>query len=124
MNLANELYNLSAAARNGDRQAMLLASKAASANILLFCKKLSELAARIPCTNAQQKKEQDRLYNCIQALKNYSTHLKILTSVKASSIHLDKDNDESLFSLTTALGNVFTDALTAMDVTKRTILKE
>jgi len=123
-NVAKELFNLSTAARNGDRHAMLLSSKAISTNIAVFCKTLNTLASRIPGTTFIQKKEQERLQNCIQALKNFSVQMKILTSVKAASIDTDKDVDESLFSLTTSLGNVFTEALRAMDVTKKSILRE
>jgi len=50
--------------------------------------------------------------------------LKILTSVKASSIDLDKDTDESLNSITRSIGKVITEGLTQMEIVKKTIFKE
>eukprot|EP01129_Flabellula_baltica_P013465 TRINITY_DN6250_c0_g1_i2.p1 TRINITY_DN6250_c0_g1~~TRINITY_DN6250_c0_g1_i2.p1 ORF type:complete len:140 (-),score=28.86 TRINITY_DN6250_c0_g1_i2:37-456(-) len=120
ISVANELFNLSGSARSGDRQTMRLASKAIDAHVKSFCLKLQHLEKKIPGANTQQKREKERLQRCMQALSNYGMQLKILTSVKAASIDSDKDTDESLSSLTTSMGNLFNEALTAIDIVNKT----
>jgi len=119
--LARELANLAKAARSGNKQDMLLAAKAASAFILAFCKQLDILAKQIPGRNMAEKKEQDNLYRYQQALKNYGTQLKILSSVKAASIEDSKDTDASLTTLTRNLGDVVQASLHSMAVTRDAI---
>jgi len=113
-NLAMELANLAKAAKSGDRQAMLIAAKAASAHILAFCRQITEVAHKMPCKTHHEKREQDQLIKCAQALKNYGTQLKILASVKAASIEESRDTDESLSSLTRNLGEAVQAALKGM----------
>jgi len=113
-NLAMELANLARAARSGDKQGMLIAAKAASAHILAFCKQISEVAQKMPARTQHEKREQDQLLKCSQALKNYGTQLKILTSVKAASIESSRDTDESLSTLTRNLGEAVKHALKGM----------
>jgi len=112
--LAMELANLARAARSGDKQAMLIAAKAASAHILAFCKQINEVAKKMPARTLHEKKEQDQLLRCAQALRNYGTQLKILCSVKAASIETSRDTDESLSSLTRNLGEAVQVALKGM----------
>jgi len=119
--LARELANLARAARSGNKQDMLLAAKAASAFILAYCKQLDILAKQIPGRNMAEKKEQDNLYRYQQALKNYGTQLKILSSVKAASIEDTKDTDASLTTLTRNLGDVVQASLHSMAVTRDAI---
>ena len=99
---------------------MLIASKAIDAHVKAFCKKLQLLNQKIPGENARQKREKERIHRSMQALKNYGMQLKILTSVKAASIDSDKDTDESLSSLTNSMGEIFQDALTAIDIVQKT----
>jgi len=113
-NLALELSNLARAARSGDRQALLLAAKAASAHIIAFCKQINEIAAKMPAKTQHEKREQDQLMKCAQALRNYGTQLKILASVKAASIEESRDTDESLSTLTRNLGEAVQVALKGM----------
>jgi len=113
-NLALELSNLARAARSGDRQALLLAAKAASAHILAFCKQINEIAQKMPCKTQHDRVEQDQLMKCSQALRNYGTQLKILASVKAASIEESRDTDESLSTLTRNLGEAVQVALKGM----------
>jgi len=113
-NLAMELANLARAARSGDKQAMLIAAKAASAHIIAFCKQISEIARKMPARTLHEKREQDQLMKCSQALRNYGTQLKIMCSVKAASIESSRDTDESLSSLTRNLGEAVTVALRGM----------
>jgi len=113
-NLAMELANLARAARSGDKQAMLLAAKAASAHIIAFCKQITEIARKMPARTLHEKKEQDQLIKCSQALRNYGTQLKIMCSVKAASIESSRDTDESLSSLTRNLGEAVSVALRGM----------
>jgi len=119
--LARELANLARAARSGNKHDMLLAAKAASAFILAYCKQLDILAKQIPGRNMAEKKEQDNLYRYQQALKNYGTQLKILSSVKAASIEDSKDTDASLTTLTRNLGDVVQASLHSMAVTRDAI---
>jgi len=120
-NLAKELAALAKAARGGNKQDMLLAAKSASAYILAFCKQLDILAKKIPGRNFAEKKEQDNLFRYQQALKNYGTQLKILSSVKAASIEDSKDTDASLTTLTRNLGDVVGASLHSMAVTRDAI---
>jgi hypothetical protein len=119
--LARELANLARAARSGNKQEMLLAAKAAAAFILAYCKQLDLLAKQIPGRNMAEKKEQDNLFRYQQALKNYGTQLKILSSVKAASIEDSKDTDASLTTLTRNLGDVVQASLHSMAVTRDAI---
>jgi len=109
-----ELANLARAARTGDKQAMLIAAKAASAHIIAFCKQINEVAMKMPARTLHEKREQDQLLKCSQALKNYGTQLKILASVKAASIESSRDTDESLSTLTRNLGEAVHVALKGM----------
>jgi len=120
-NLAKELAALAKAARSGNRQDMLLAAKAAAAYILAFCKQLDILQKKIPGRNMAEKREQDNLCRYQQALKNYGTQLKILSSVKAASIEDSRDTDASLTTLTRNLGDVVGASLHSMAVTRDAI---
>jgi len=117
-NLAMELANLARAARSGNKQAMLVAAKAASAHIIAFCKQINEAASKMPARTHHEKKEQDQLMKCSQALRNYGTQLKILASVKAASIEESRDTDESLSTLTRNLGEAVQVALRGMITVK------
>eukprot|EP01124_Arcella_intermedia_P015336 TRINITY_DN2182_c0_g1_i1.p1 TRINITY_DN2182_c0_g1~~TRINITY_DN2182_c0_g1_i1.p1 ORF type:complete len:1140 (+),score=347.38 TRINITY_DN2182_c0_g1_i1:380-3421(+) len=119
--LAKELAFLARAARSGNRQDLLMAARQASAFIIAFCKQLDILAKKIPGRNMAERKEQDNLYRYQQALKNYGTQLKILSSVKAASIEDSKDTDASLTTLTRNLGDVVGASLHSMAVTRDAI---
>jgi uncharacterized protein (UPF0305 family) len=119
--LARELANLARAARSGNKQDMLLAAKAAAAFIQAYCKQLDVLSKQIPGRNMAEKREQDNLCRYQQALKNYGTQLKILSSVKAASIEDSKDTDASLTTLTRNLGDVVQASLHSMAVTRDAI---
>ena len=99
---------------------MLIASRAVSAHLLQVIKEINDTIAQMGSKNP---KEQDRLPRAAQALRNYGTQLKILTSVKAASIEKDNDADESLLSITRGLGNVLAEAIFTMDTVKITVLK-
>jgi len=120
-NLAKELAALARAARSGNKQDLLLAAKSASAYILAFCKQLDILSKKIPGRNMAERKEQDNLCRYQQAMKNYGTQLKILSSVKAASIEDSRDTDASLTTLTRNLGDVVQASLHSMTVTRDAI---
>jgi len=82
------------------------------------------MADEMPNNNPREKQRQNNLIRAYQGLRNYSTQLKILTSVKASSIHTDKDTDETLNSITRSIGKVITDGLSEMEIVRKTILKK
>jgi len=110
-NVAKELASLSAAARSGDKNTMLLASKAAAQHLNTLTQALSSYASKIPGNNARERQAQDNLIRCANGLRNYATHLKILTAVKASSIHETMDTDESLTKLVTELGDIISSGM-------------
>lgn len=118
--VAVELEKLAAAARAGQRQAMLVSSRNVAAQLQ---KVIEEINQTIKAMGNKNPKEQDRLHRAAQALRNFGTQLKILTSVKAASIERDADADESLLSITKGLGNVLAEAITTMDTVKITVLK-
>jgi hypothetical protein len=120
--IAEALARLARCARNGDKQGMLIAAKEVAAHINAFCKELNEFAKRIPGKNLAEKREADRLIRAATGLRTFGTQLKILCSVKAASIETNKDNDESLASLTRNLGQVLTSGLTGLATVQRTIL--
>jgi len=120
-NVAIELSNLASAARAGDKQKLLLSAKAAAAQIQAFAKELTELANRMPSRNAREREIQEDLLRCAQGLKNYSMHLKILSSVKAASIEQSRDTDESLSTIARDLGDIISTSLSNMRVVYTTM---
>jgi len=117
--IAQELANLAKAARNGERQMMIRAARAASEQISVFGTQLTNLSAEIKGTSYHDVVQQDRLIRCAHALKNFGTQLKILTAVKAASIVTSRDTDASLASLTRNLGEVVTQALKTVLLVKK-----
>lgn len=119
--IVSELRKLAAAARGGQRQAMLISSRAVAANVQSL---VTEISAVLGKMGAKNPKEQDRLIRNSQALRNFATQLKILTSVKAAAIDKDNDSDESLFSVTRGLGKIVAESIGSLDTVKITVLKE
>jgi len=120
-NIAAELAKLARAARSGGKQEMLVAAKAAAAYINAFCKQVETLARKIPGRNMAERKEQDNLMRYQQALQNYGTQLKILSSVKAASIEESRDTDATLTTLSMNLGEVIQASLRSMVTTRDVI---
>eukprot|EP01128_Nolandella_sp_AFSM9_P008029 TRINITY_DN45_c1_g1_i1.p1 TRINITY_DN45_c1_g1~~TRINITY_DN45_c1_g1_i1.p1 ORF type:complete len:1121 (+),score=413.38 TRINITY_DN45_c1_g1_i1:168-3365(+) len=121
--IAAALQKLAKAAREGQKQEMLLAAREVAAHINAFCKELATLGKSLPGKNRHQLMEADRLIRASQGLRTFGTQLKILTSVKAASIEENRDNDESLSTITTNLGNVLTQALTGMASVQKTMVR-
>eukprot|EP01120_Amphizonella_sp_Union-15-10_P015102 TRINITY_DN7654_c0_g1_i4.p1 TRINITY_DN7654_c0_g1~~TRINITY_DN7654_c0_g1_i4.p1 ORF type:complete len:653 (-),score=205.77 TRINITY_DN7654_c0_g1_i4:90-2048(-) len=119
--VADALQELANAARAGKRQQMIVSGRAISAHIQQFIKQLKDLSDRVASKNPMY---QDRLIRYTHTLKNYATQMKIMISVKASSIERDADADESLASITRGLGQMMTEALNTTEIVKVTILKE
>jgi len=113
-NVALELAHLAAAARAGDKQKLLLSAKAAATQIQAFAKELIELANKMPTKSSREREIQEDLLRCAQGLKNYSMHLKILSSVKAASIEQSRDTDESLSTIARDLGDIISQSLSNM----------
>jgi len=120
-NVADALTQLATAARKGQRQQMLVAGRSVATHVATIEAELRALAQRVGNKNPIV---QDKLIRFAQALRNYSTQLKILTSVKAASIEQNTDSDATLSSITKSLGNVLTESLSTIDVAKINILKE
>jgi hypothetical protein len=120
-NVALELAHLAAAARAGDKQKLLLSAKAAATHIQAFAKELIELANKMPSKTPREREIQEDLLRCANGLKNYSMHLKILSSVKAASIEQSRDTDESLSTIARDLGDIISQSLSNMRVVYTTM---
>jgi hypothetical protein len=119
--VALALAELGNAARSGNRTELLKASKAAAMHIAALCKKLQELAAKIPGNTPQEKRLKDQLLRSAQGLRDMSTQLKILCAVKAATIEDSRDTDGALSILTRNLGTVMMQGLDAMQIAKVTM---
>jgi uncharacterized protein (DUF2267 family) len=119
--VALALAELGNAARSGNRTELLKASKAAAMHIAALCKKLQELAAKIPGNTPQEKRLKDQLLKSAQGLRDMSTQLKILCAVKADTIEDSRDTDGALSILTRNLGTVMMQGLDAMQIAKVTM---
>jgi len=119
--VALALAELGNAARSGNRTELLKASKAAAMHIAALCKKLQELAAKIPGNTPAEKRLKDQLLKSAQGLRDMSTQLKILCAVKAATIEDSRDTDGALSILTRNLGTVMMQGLDAMQIAKVTM---
>jgi len=117
--LSEELAKLAAAAKSGKRQEMIMAGRNIADLIKALVKQLLELAKQVA---SKDPIYQDKLITLAHALQNYSTQLKIMISVRASSDQ-DRDAEESLASITRSLGNALTEAISTASIVKTAILK-
>jgi len=108
------LQKLADAARNNQRQEMLVSARGVSSCIVSFCKELLSCAKR-----CKDPIFQDKMYASIAALKNFGTQVKILTSVKAASAVDDSDGDEQIVSVIKSLGKTTTDALDSIEIANK-----
>jgi len=117
--LAVFLQKLADAARNNQRQEMLVSARGVSGCIVTFCKELTACAKR-----CKDPVYQDKLYSSVAALKNFGTQVKILTSVKAASSIDESDSDDQIVSVIRSLGRTTTDAFASIEtVNKAKLLK-
>jgi len=77
----------------------------------ILTKELLDFASKMEGRNARERHAQDTLMRCANGLRNFATHLKILTAVKAASIHETKDTDQSLTTLVTELGDIISSSM-------------
>jgi len=112
-NIANQLEQLAEAARKGDKQGLLVIGRSIAACIIAMSAELKDVSAR-----CKDKRLQDKLVRTNQALRNYSTQLKILAAVKAAGG--TKDSEEQLITLTRSLGASLQDAVTTVKIIKTT----
>lgn len=112
--IARELVNLSKAAREGNREQLLQSSKAIAAHIQAFCSQIVQLAKSLPCQTEREKIRQNELLKSAQVLRNYATQLKILASVKATTIEESKDTDQALSTLARNLGALLSSSMQLM----------
>jgi len=119
--VAQELGKLASSARGGKKQDLLISAKAASAHVLALSQELTEIANRIPGKNRNEIEKKDLLMKAAQGLRNYSTHLKIMASVKAASIEESRDTDESLGVICSDMGEIISQALSTVSLVEITI---
>jgi len=112
--MASFLKKLADAARNNQRQEMLVSARGVSACIMSFCKELTSCAQR-----CKDPIFQDKMYSSIAALKNFGTQVKILTSVKAASEIDESDSDEQIISVVRSLGKTTVDALDSIEIANK-----
>eukprot|EP01125_Pyxidicula_operculata_P015360 TRINITY_DN51_c0_g1_i1.p1 TRINITY_DN51_c0_g1~~TRINITY_DN51_c0_g1_i1.p1 ORF type:complete len:2407 (-),score=1023.65 TRINITY_DN51_c0_g1_i1:86-6571(-) len=122
--IAKELATLSTVSRQGKKSEMMVSSKNAATQLLSFVKELTDLANKIPGKTRLEQEKKESLLRTAAGLRNYSTHLKILTSVKAASVGSGEasETDTTLTVLCTDLGNIITNALSEMQTVNQ-ILK-
>jgi len=108
------LQKLADAARNNQRQEMLVSARGVSACIVSFCKELTSCAKR-----CRDPIFQDKMFSSVAALKNFGTQVKILTSVKAASEIDESDSDEQIISVIKSLGKTTTDALDSIEIANK-----
>lgn len=112
--IATELSKLADSAKEGKRQDMVMAGRNACARINELHGLLKSYADR--CKDPRTK---ERLLRSMQAMKNYSVQLKILTAVKAASgKNKDADTEEQLVSVAKGLGNALNESVTSVKVMK------
>jgi len=108
------LQKLADAARNNQRQEMLVCARGVSACIVSFCKELTACAKR-----CKDPIFQDKMFSSVAALKNFGTQVKILTSVKAASSVDESDSDDQIISVIKSLGKTTTDALASIEIANK-----
>ena len=112
--IAAELSKLADSAKAGERQNMVQAGRNACQRINELHKLLGTYANR--CKDPRTK---ERLLRAMQAMKNYSVQLKILTAVKAASgKEKDADTEDQLVSVAKGLGNALNESVTSVKVMK------
>jgi len=110
--IAKELTNLADAAKAGNRQNMVMAGRNA-------CARINELHALLKtyADRCKDPRTKERLLRSMQAMKNLSVQLKILTAVKAASgKNKDADTEEQLISVAKGLGNSLNESVNSVKV--------
>merc|ERR1712137_1442532 len=110
--IAKELTNLADAAKVGNRQNMVMAGRNA-------CTRINELHALLKtyADRCKDPRTKERLLRSMQAMKNFSVQLKILTAVKAASgKNKDADTEEQLISVAKGLGNSLNESVNSVKV--------
>jgi len=113
--LAQLFAQLAEAARIGDRSKIIIIGRQIHTMIALLAAKLRKLA-----NTCKDKYLKDRLLRLIDPLRNYSTQLKILCSVKAATNKPDADADQQLANVTKSLGNIISESVRTVDTGVRT----
>jgi len=109
--IGNEVENIAKASKAGQRQELLMSGRKINESIVTI-----EKEVRILCQKVKDPKLQDRLIRSVEALRNFSTQLKILSAVKAAGG--DKDSDDQLVSCARGLGFMLGDLLGTITETK------
>jgi hypothetical protein len=91
------MAKMAAAARSGDRQALLLSSRTCAAHIQALHKIVKQLSTKVG-----DQKLQVKLFRPSEAVVNFGTQMKILAAVKAAGG--DNDSDDQLSTLVSNIG--------------------
>merc|ERR1711916_268723 len=104
--IIEELRKMAVAAKNNQRQQLLVSARTISQLIQEIWKELRKLSGKCqPLSDPWIAHTQDRIIKNGQALRNYATQLKILASVKAASSEPDSDADDQLITVIRSLGS-------------------
>jgi hypothetical protein len=114
-NLAADLQKFAEADSGNSRSDLIVVAKSVSTHIVGLSNELNRLAKQ--CTDP---KIQDKLFQSAQVLRNYSTQLKIMASVRAASqkTHGDSTTDQ-LVILAKNLSSIVGEATNAVSVMKQ-----
>jgi len=106
--VAKELENLANSAKLGKRAEMVAAGRDADNTVKLLLAELQKIH-----DNCRDQRVRDRLQRAMQAMKNFSTQLKILTAVKAAAAigEQDADTQGQVVAVTRSLGKTMTESL-------------
>jgi hypothetical protein len=116
--LVSALQRLAEAARSGNKEKLLVTGREIGSYVNQMCAELQKVVAR-----CKDPKMADKINRSLQALKNFSIQLKIVSAVKAASREGDsKDADDQVISVVTSLGNSLSDCLGAVQVAAKTNL--
>jgi hypothetical protein len=105
------LRQLSVAAASGNRTQMLIATKTIHALVGSFCAEQDK-----NMSSAQNPRAKDRMNRSTQAMRNLTTQLKILSTVRVASG--TTDSDEQLINVVRSLSRNFKEALISDEVLK------
>eukprot|EP00727_Mastigamoeba_balamuthi_P009624 m51a1_g5284 hypothetical protein (1501) ;mRNA; r:182333-188861 len=113
--LVEAMNKLADAAREGRRQQLLVTGREIGAYVAQLCKELQKVADR-----CKDPVYHDKITRSLQALRNFSVQLKIVSAVKAASREGESnDADEQIKSVVTSLGRALSESLTAVQITKK-----
>ncbi|KAL7717275.1 Axoneme-associated protein mst101 [Entamoeba marina] len=114
--IANHFKELARHAAEANKEGIIVEGRTIAAAIAQFCKELQK--AQPIC---KDRRTADEIARALQTLKNLSTQLKILCSVKAATVGQgDTEGDNQLIAICKTIGNSMKDGIESLAVANRT----